>query len=350
MYYFNYYKNLAKITIKELIKGESFNARKDSLYLDLGIINPTIGTSNMGDYIINEAIKNELGKLFPTSFFTEFPSQFHTSFDAKRLMKAKDYLFVSGTNLLSSNMDFRYQWKIGPGHKRFLQNKVILMGVGWWQYQQRPNKYTIDLYRTIFNSTHLHSVRDSYSQEMLNSIGINNVINTTCPTLWNITSDFCALIPKTKSTNVVTTLTFYKSNPILDRRILEILTSKYEKVFLWVQGLDDITYLYNIFPGADKITLVPPTLEAYNKILDDPTIEYVGTRLHAGIKAIQKGKRTLILSVDNRAFEIAKDTNLNVIKRENAEQMCDFTDKEYVTDIRIPADSIKKWKENLPKQ
>ena len=41
----------------------------------------------------------------------------------------------------------------------------------------------------------------------------------------------------------------------------------------------------------------------------------VGTRLHAGIRALQKGNQALILSVDNRATEINKDINIPVISR-----------------------------------
>ena len=44
-----------------------------------------------------------------------------------------------------------------------------------------------------------HSVRDSYTKKMLNSIGINNVVNTSCPTVWNITPDHLATIPDTKA-------------------------------------------------------------------------------------------------------------------------------------------------------
>ena len=46
-------------------------------------------------------------------------------------------------------------------------------------------------------------------------------------------------------------------------------------------------------------------------------IDYVGTRLHAGIRALQHKKRTIIIGIDNRAIEKAKDFNLTVIDRKN---------------------------------
>lgn len=349
MFYYNYYKSLLKFFIKDRIKGGQELVKEDASYLDIGIINPSIGTSNLGDLIIEEAVVRELRGHYPNALFTNYPSQLHTSNDAKRMMGAKDCLFVSGTNLLSSNMDRRYQWKLDPSHKKYLKNNVILCGVGWWQYQNTPNKYTVDLYKKIFNTDSLHSVRDSYTKEMLGRIGIKNVVNTTCPTLWRISPELCAKIPVIKSLNVVTTLTFYKADPTLDKRMLEILLEHYKHVYLWVQGLTDITYLKEIFPRYNEIHLISPTIDAYNKILEDPSVEYVGTRLHAGVRAIQKGIRTLIIAVDNRAIEIGKDTNLNVIKREDIEEMLDFIDNSYTTNIKLPLDAINKWRERLPK-
>lgn len=349
MFYYNYYKNLAKTYVKAFLQnGKTAKVATD--FLDIGIINPSIGTANLGDLIIYDAVIKELRDHYPNDLFTNYPSQLHTNYEAKHLMGKKDFLFVSGTNLLSSNMDVRFQWKIDPAHKIFLKNKVLLMGVGWWQYQSKPNRYTKNLYRSIFNTNHLHSVRDSYTYNMLQDIGISNVVNTSCPTLWGLKPELCATVPKKKSTSVITTLTFYKSDALLDRRMLEILVDKYDTVYLWIQGFDDISYLNKIYPQADKIKLVAPTIEAYNKILEDSSIEYLGTRLHAGIRALQKGIRTLIVAVDNRAVEIAKDTNLNVIKRENIEQILDFIDLPYETRINLPEENIRIWREALPKR
>lgn len=348
MFYLNYLKLAAKTYAKVLSQNRNGRSQNDSDYYDIGIINPGIGTSNLGDLIIYDAVISELRKTFRDDLFTNYPSQLHTGFDAKRLMSEKDLLFVSGTNMLSSNMDSRHQWKIGPGHKPFLKNKVLLLGAGWWQYQDRPNRYTIDLYKTVFSDKHLHSVRDSYSYNMLKSIGIENVVNTSCPTLWNLNTDHCSTIPQTKAENVVTTLTFYKANPELDRKMMQILSENYSRVYLWVQGLDDVKYLKKIDANCKNIEFVAPTIDAFNKVLEDPSVEYLGTRLHAGVRALQKGKRTQIVAVDNRAVEIAKDTNLNVIKRENIEQMFDFIEKVYQTKITLPVENIKSWRQALP--
>ena len=74
-------------------------------------------------------------------------------------------------------------------------------------------------------------------------------------------------------------------------------------------------------------------------------VDYIGTRLHAGIRALQNQKRTLILSVDNRATEMGKDFNLPVVSRKDIH----FVEKNFIkstfnTDIKRPFEIISQWK------
>ena len=78
--------------------------------------------------------------------------------------------------------------------------------------------------------------------------------------------------------------------------------------------------------------------------LNTQEVDYIGTRLHAGIRAIQKKKRTLILSIDNRAIEIAKDINLNSCERGNNKEIKEFILNNYKTDIKIKKQEIEEWK------
>ncbi|HTF31243.1 MAG TPA: polysaccharide pyruvyl transferase family protein, partial [Flavitalea sp.] len=216
-YYYNFYREY-----KNSLLGTRKKSPARTGYSQIGLINPSIGTTNMGDFIIYESVYEHLRLMFPDSFLTNYPSQIHTSYDAKQSMGEKDALFVGGTNLLSSNMEEYYQWRIDPMDMRYLKNKAVLMGVGWWQYQEKPNSYTQKLLKAVLSRDLIHSVRDSYTMNMLKSIGIENVVNTTCPTLWNLNPQHCSEVPTRKASKVITTLTFYKKNEVFDRRLLEI--------------------------------------------------------------------------------------------------------------------------------
>ena len=62
-------------------------------------------------------------------------------------------------------------------------------------------------------------------------------------------------------------------------------------------------------------------LDAYNQFLDEIDCNFVCTRLHAGIKAMQKMKRSIIISVDNRARDMAANYGLHVLERNQIENL-----------------------------
>lgn len=312
--------------------------------MNIGIFEPAIGTENMGDYIIADSVKRELNDIFPRDFKIFFPSQEKLSLISYKKIYKMKYTFVGGSNLLSSNMNKRNQWKINLIDSIFINN-AILMGVGWWQYQEKPNIYTRFLFNRVFNKDYIHSVRDSFTEKQLNSIGITNVINTACPTTWTLTKEHCKDIPIKKAENVVFTLTDYMEDEETDKKLIEILIKNYKNIYFWIQGSRDNTYINKIYKGND-IIFIPPTLEDYDKILENTTsLDYVGTRLHAGIRALQKRVRTLIIAIDNRAIEKSKDINLKILKRNEIEnKLEDIINGDIMTKIEIPTENIKIWK------
>ena len=59
-------------------------------------------------------------------------------------------------------------------------------------------------------------------------------------------------------------------------------------------------------------------MQGYDSFLENTkNIDYVGTRLHGGMRALQHEKRTIILGIDNRAIELNKDYNIPVIEQKN---------------------------------
>ena len=117
-----------------------------------------------------------------------------------RHMRHSDYIFWGGTNALTSHMNKYKQMGFLLKDLLFVKD-LILLGVGWWQYQGKPNLYTRLFLRRLLSLERIHSVRDSYTEGMLKSIGIENVVNTSCPTVWGITREHCRRIPTLKGKN-----------------------------------------------------------------------------------------------------------------------------------------------------
>ena len=127
-------------------------------------------------------------------------------------------------------------------------------------------------------------------------------------------------------------------------QLINILKTNYKHVFIWLQSLADYDYLQRI-DLLDQVEIVMPTLDEYDRVLEEYDIDYIGTRLHGGIRALNHKKRSCILSVDNRANEIAKDTNLPVINREKVEaELEDWIQSEQETMIKLPQENINRWK------
>ena len=298
---------------------------------------PTISTANQGDFIIRNACEHVLHDCFPVQLSVAVPVRDRLSKVSMKHVGSADYAFVCGTNLLSSDMRRQRMWNIrlrdavmmrcGDLHKRELLNfrlihekfqrtHVILLGAGWYQYQDEPTGYTKRILKTLLDGQYLHAVRDEYTRQRLLKLGITNVLNTACPTMWGLTDDKCAQIPTHKAERVVTTLTDYRSSPDQDEQMLTMLQKHYREVYVWLQAVEDYACLRQMDARVTQnLHLIQPNLRDYTALLASGGIDYVGTRLHGGIHAMNMGCRSLILAVDNRASEIAKDTNLPVLPR-----------------------------------
>lgn len=307
------------------------------------VLDTSICTENMGDKIIMDSAKEEIINIFQDAFYVHIPTHDIISKPSYRHAMSSDYRLVCGTNLLSSNMNKYNQWKINIKDSFYI-NDVILLGVGWWQYQTKPNLYTKTLLKRVLSKDKMHSVRDSYTEKMLKSIGIENVINTSCPTMWKLTPEHCSEIPTQKAKKVVVTLTDYNKNEIIDSQMMQTIFNNYETVYFWIQAWDDYDYINKIVKHQ-KVEFVSPTLKALDSILSsDEEVDYIGTRLHAGIRALKHKRRSIIIGIDNRATEKAKDFNLTVLDREKIDQLEKLIQTPFETQIKIPVENIAKWK------
>lgn len=300
-------------------------------------------SENGGDSIIMKYVNNVISDLFPNDFIVHIPTHDTMGKVSHKYCKEAKYKIMCGTNILTANMRKTKMWNVDFKDVPYIQD-TILLGAGWREYEANTNHYTKWFWNKVLNKKYIHSVRDEYTRKRLADIGIYNVINTACPTMWNLTPEFCKKIEKNKQDNVVTTLTNYRiEEPIIDRNMLITLKSLYKNVYIWAQALEDISYLKKLDLPFEPI-IIPPGLSNYEKVLYTPSIEYCGTRLHAGIEALNHKIRTLIIAKDNRALEISKDTNLPVIPENEVNDLKDILLKSANYNIHIPLDNIEKWK------
>jgi hypothetical protein len=324
-----------------LFSSAEITSKKNGAPKKIIILDTSISSVNLGDQVIAEASNKVLHKIFPHAFYVSMPTHEFMLWESYRVLRDCDHVFVAGSNLLKSKMLWRNQWKISPLDLIFRRNSTLL-GCGWWNYQVTPDFYSRFALNKILSKKGLHSVRDDYSRRQLEAAGISNVRNTSCVTMWDLTPEHCIGIPKEKAPSVVTALTGYHPDEAADRALLNLLKKHYKEVIFWVQQPEDMAYGLSLSDGSMKF--MSPNLATYSDFLKNNHVDYIGSRLHGGIRALQLRKRSLILAVDNRALEINKDTNLPVYKRENLAAIESWITGAAETKIVLPQKNIDEWK------
>ncbi|GLI56804.1 hypothetical protein PM10SUCC1_23180 [Propionigenium maris DSM 9537] len=311
------------------------------------IFNTWCSSNNTGDEIIMSAYVPIIKEVFKDDLFVELPTHTGLGDAGHKTFEGSNYGIVCGTNLLSTKMKAtasRNQWKIGLIDAINLGN-VVLMGVGASKYTTKVSIASKFILKRILSKDKIHSVRDEYTKNKLNEIGIKNVLNTSCATMWSLTSEHCKGIPRTKGKSVVTTLTDYNRDLEKDKRMFEILQANYEKVYFWPQSFKDIDYFNRL--NIEKVITIAPNLFSFDKILkEESSIDFVGTRLHGGIRAMQNLRRTIIIGIDNRALE-KKSFGIKVVERSEIDSLGEIINEEFYTALNLPWEDIAKWKEQF---
>jgi polysaccharide pyruvyl transferase WcaK-like protein len=323
--------------------------------MKIGLFDPSLKnnfgqqSTNSGDAIISDAVVEIISNVFHLYDLFRVSTHCSPSIKIVKELNHCDHVFVGGSNLLSSDIATYNQWKLNNSFLAQLlypNKRNILLGVGWWQYQDYITPATCKYYRKHLNHKNLHSVRDSYTRDKMQLMGFDNVINTSCPTLWNLHNKETNR-KKMNINDCIFTLTDYAPNPDSDTVLIEtILNSFSGHIYFFVQGTQDEEYLksLSIFnKNRYKFHLIY-TLQEFNEILKTDIV-FIGTRLHGGARALQLNVETIILEVDNRSTEIRKDINLPSIDRQDNVTLKKWINGEHVfRPIFLDTNSIQKWK------
>lgn len=308
----------------------------------VGWLDPSLNSRNTGDQIIADAVLRELRETLGSAEIVRLPTQTMLKRSEREAARSCDKFIVGGTNILNGNIPRYIQWKLDPGSYSTYRSRVSTMGVGWWQYQPAVNRFSRYIWKNVLGSG-ANSVRDNYTAARLAEFGVK-AVNTSCPTVWRLPkrTPFSAEPPS----QVLMTITDYHKNPARDTRLIRGLRERYDEVLVWPQGSKDREYL----SGIDKtVKFIGPELRDFDDALGAKSVDYVGTRLHAGIRALQFGVRSTILAIDNRATEISRDIGLTIMSNELTPADWDRVDNRTAVELNIPHAAISQWKEDLNK-
>lgn len=308
-------------------------------------------SDNLGDVIIYDCIKEVLSSLFPCMEIKRISTHQYFSKIEKEIINNAQYTFIGGSSILTS--DIRHFPRLSPVKRKGFYllpgfKNVILWGVGWASYQQKMDWATRLYYKNILRKDILHSVRDTYSLTQLNNAGFSNILHTSCPTTWNLDTSFSNKFnPAYKK--VLLMLTNYDSDKIADNRLIEtILETDANEIYFFPQSSLDTVYLQSLpafQQNSSKFNLLNHNLSEYYSLISSTKLNYIGNRLHGGIKCLSYNHPSMIISMDNRASEMGKSSNLNVVGRNDFSLLQKWISNENVpAPITLPVDNIQEWK------
>ena len=317
------------------------------------IFDTAICTSNLGDEIILDAICRNMKEVFDNNFMLRL-STHSSNFSFMQMMKNNkkinycsnaDYKFVCGTNLISQKRvgKINTQWQIHPYEIPIFRNS-ILIGAGTTDGAENLDFYARYLYKNVLSHKYMHSVRDELTKRVIESLGFK-AINTGCPTLWELTPEHCREIKKSKSENCIITVSGYEDqkNKSADQIFIDIVRKNYNKLYAWIQTTEDEKYLRSL-KGTKNIERIY-SLSKYREILTNGNVDYIGTRLHGGVFAMQNKVRSVIISIDHRAEGFHETNNIPIIRRKNIRNHLEkLINSDFETKIINDYDAINRFK------
>jgi hypothetical protein len=311
-------------------------------------------SDNLGDIIIYDSVRSVLDELFPGEEVIRISTHQYLTKKEKQLINSARLSFVGGTNLLSS--DIRHFPRLSPEKRKGFYffpgfKNVILLGVGWSAYQQPMDWASKIYYKNILRKGIQHSVRDIYSMEQMNRSGFRNMLHTSCPSTWQIDTKFVnEFNPNYKK--VLLMLTNYAANEEADNKLIElILNTGDPEIYFFPQSSGDTDYLKILAAykkNSSRFTILGHDLADFYRLLSSVNLNYIGNRLHGGIKCLSQGHPSMIIGIDNRAIEMGKSINLNVVDRNDTENLRRWLQNDGPTAaIKLPIEEIKSWKKQF---
>lgn len=151
----------------------------------------TGGKNNAGDFLIKKRTLDLLGWLRPDRAVVDYDAWIEIDNEKLDVINNAKALLLTGGPALQKNMY--------PGIYRLRKNldeikaPIITLGIGWkslrgsWEDTRNYDlsKESICLLERIDSSGYLSSVRDRFTQEVLNTIGFQNFLTTGCPALFD---------------------------------------------------------------------------------------------------------------------------------------------------------------------
>ncbi len=281
----------------------------------ISIIKSSNNSENIGDDIIFELGKKYIQQKFNKDYLFYTSQKMPSDLISLKYQKQSDIQLLYGTNAITTKYRPSFMRifgvKFGFWKSRKIKGKVVLMGVGS-DGGKRFSFLQKKLYKKLLSKTELHSVRDEHSKIILNKIGFNNVINTSCPTTWAL-KPFVSKTPNSKS-KIILSFSLFNDDPEFVKKLCKEALLKYDKTYVWIQTYGEISKFNEIVGNLNGLEIINPNIFSLKEIASQNNVFYIGTRLHAGIFNLNHQNPSVIIQIDQRAKGINEASGIPIVK------------------------------------
>ncbi len=312
----------------------------------VGLADTSIGSLNLGDQIIMEAVRYEAARALPTRRLLTVPTHVAMDQRSRELARRLPVIVVGGTNLLGGTRFGRRLWKL-PMRPGPLRRKFVLLGSGLIAPIERQAARVLRHQVPFLSRDGMHAVRDVSTAKALEKLGFNNVVVSGCPTTWHLSRTWKEAprnesgIRVPRASELVFTIS--PADTPETRGAIARAIQVYRHAYLWPQGVHD--HLPSECAAAN-VSVLPPTLKAFREVLQRD-VDYLGSRLHGGIYALQHKKRALILAVDHRAIGMGEVSGLPVSPARSFEALERFLQGEMRAKFNVRDEEQRRWRAAL---
>lgn len=191
----------------------------------------TGGKNNAGDFLIKHRAKKLLSEVRPDREFKDFNAW--EPFDEEKLevVNNSKALILTGGPALQKNI-YPGIYKLTPNLDK-IKVPIISFGIGWksesgnWKdiSDYKLSKESLPLIERLAESGYESSVRDYHTMHVLQNYGVDNVVMTGCPALYELDS-----INKPVKTDTISSINFslgvgFMNSKNMDRSVKEIITN-----------------------------------------------------------------------------------------------------------------------------
>ena len=331
---------------EEVVQNWKRSCEGDPGFPHLHLLDTSIASDNIGDEIIMEAVRGETRQLASDAYWTTSSSHDGLGPFGRGQVERADWVVLGGTNALHSRFQLAdmVSWTLRAKELPLIEGKLVLWGVGAQVRHEKIDPRQKDLLTGLLADAVPHGVRDRSAHLLLEKLG-KNATWVGCPTLWEQAGR--KIGTSERPSTVCLSLTAHRPDRHRDRELLEQLRRGYRRCCFWPQQPRDLAYLRDLV-GPDEaraFAVLPPNLEALDEFLRTTETDYVGTRVHGGIRAIQHGRWSVILGIDHRAEEIVGRVGIPVLPRKLVGELESLMSDRKPYRIQLPTVALQRFRE-----